>query len=117
MYLKKFCETEREDRPECVWHYVLPKGVVGELSAGVVDIQPGGESLSEAHTEWRQVFFFLEGTGKLVLTDPEGNVTEHRIERDTVAEIPYDTGHTVIADADTRVRYLYVNDYSKPIEA
>lgn len=116
MYLKKYNETEIEDRHECVHYAILPKGLVGHVSAGVVDIRPGGKSLSDPHTEWRQVFFFLEGTGRLVLTDPEGNVTEHRIEADTVVDIPYDTGHTVYADPDVRMRYLYVNDYSKPVK-
>ena len=116
MYLKKYSETEKEDRPECVCYHILPENLIGNLGAGVVDIQPGGESLSDPHTEWRQVFFFLEGTGKLVLTDSEGKTTELRVEAETVAEIPYDTGHVVTADPGVRVRYLYVNDFSKPVK-
>ena len=116
MYLAKFYETETEDRPECVCHFLLPRGEVANLSAGVVDIQPGGTSYSTAHTEWRQVFFFLEGTGTLVLTGPDGKVTEHRVQADMVAEIPYDTDHKVVADPGVRMRYLYVNDYSQPVK-
>lgn len=115
MYLTKFYETEKEDRPECVCHYILPKDKVGRLGGGIVDIQPGGTSYSKAHTEWRQIFFILEGTGTLVLTGPEGKVTERRVQADMVAEIPFNSDHKVVADKGVRMRYLYINDFSQPL--
>ena len=116
MYLKQYQETALEVRPSCVNYDVLPKGIVGKLAAGLVNIQPGGTSYSDPHTEWRQVFFILSGSGKLLLSDPKGVTSEVRILADTVVEIPYDTTHTVIADPGVAMRYLYVNDYSKPVK-
>jgi len=112
MYMKNFYETEKEVRPECACYFLLPKGEVGRISAGIVDIEPGGTSYSEAHTEWRQVFLIIEGTGTLIV-DGEDDV---RVGPDTVAEIPYDADHKVVADPGVKVRYLFVNDYSQPIE-
>ncbi len=115
MHLKKFRETAKEVRPRCVHFDVLPKGAVGRISSGIVDVPAGGASLSDPHTQWRQVFFFIAGAGKLVLTAPDGKMSEIRIEKDMVAEIPYDTRHAVYADAGSPVTYLYVNDYSQPV--
>ena len=112
MYVKDFYQTEKDVRPECVCYFILPKGAVGRISAGIVDIQPGGVSLSEAHTGWRQVFFVIEGTGTLVINGRE----KVRVGPNTVAEIPFDADHKVIADPGVKVRYLFVNDYSQPIE-
>ena len=111
MYVREFYETEKDVRPECICYFILPKGVAGQLSAGIVDIQPGGTSYSEAHTEWRQVFFVIEGTGTLVI----GGERKIRVGPDTVAEIPYDADHKLIADPGVKVRYLFVNDYSQPV--
>jgi len=85
---------------------------VGRISAGIVDIEPGGTSHSEAHTEWRQVFLIIEGTGTLIVDGAE----EVRVGPNTVAEIPYDADHKHTADPGVKVRYLFVNDYSQPIE-
>ena len=116
MRLKKFRETAKEIRPRCVHFDILPKGAIGRISSGIVDVPPGGVSLSDPHTQWRQVFFFLSGSGKLVLTAPDGKTSEHRIQKDVVAEIPYDTRHAVYADPDVPVTYLYVNDYSQLVK-
>jgi len=112
MYVKGFYETEKDQRPECVCHFILPKGEVGRISGGIVDIEPGGTSYSEAHTDWRQVFFVIEGTGTLVIDDED----EYRLGPNTTAEIPYDADHKVIADPGVKLRYLFINDYSQPVE-
>jgi len=112
VYVKDFYETEKDVRPECVCHFILPKGEVGRISAGIVDIEPGGTSYSEAHTEWRQVFFIIEGTGTLIIDGTE----QVRVGPNTVAEIPYNADHKLVADPGVKVRYLFVNDYSQPVE-
>ena len=112
MYVKDFYETEKDVRPECVCHFLLPKGEAGRISAGIVDIEPGGTSYSEAHREWRQVFLVIEGTGTLVVEGEE----DVRVAANTAAEIPYGADHKLVADPGVKVRYLFVNDYSQPVE-
>ncbi len=111
MFVGKFYEGEKDVRRECICHYVLPAGKVGNLSAGIVDIGPGGSSFSCAHTAWRQVFFIIEGKGKLVLDAKD----ECPVEANMVLEIPYNCEHKVVAHESGRLRYLYVNDYSRPV--
>ena len=111
MYVAKFNQTEVEERPECKCYHILPKEIIANLEAGVVITDPGGVSLSEAHTEWRQVFFMLEGRGTLILNQEE----EIRVEPNMVIEIPYNKVHKIKADEGVSIRYLYVNDYSKPL--
>ena len=115
MHLKNFRLDPPEVRPQCVHFDVLPRDTVGRISAGIVDVRPGGTSFSDPHTLWRQVFFFLSGSGKLVLTAPDGKTSELPVEKDTVAEIPFDTRHAIVADPGVPVTYLYVNDYSQPV--
>ena len=111
MFIKSFYDGEKEVRPECVCHFVLPAGKIGHISSGVVDIDPGGRSFSCAHTAWRQVFFILEGKGKIVLDAKD----EMPVEKDMVVEIPYDCEHKVVADESGPLRYLFINDYGRPV--
>lgn len=111
MFLRKFKDAKADVRPECICYYCLPEGKVGRLSAGMVEVEPGGASHSCAHTVWRQVFFIIEGKGWLVLDAKK----RYPIEKDMVVEIPYDTEHKVIASKSGPLRYIYVNDYSQPV--
>ena len=111
MFLRKFKDAKAEVRPECICYYCFPEGQIGRLSGGVVEIEPGGVSVSCAHTAWRQVFFILEGKGWLALDGKR----RCRVEKDMVVEIPYDVEHKVTASKSGPLRYLYVNDYSQPV--
>ena len=111
MFLRGFRDGKVDVRPECVCYYCLPEGMIGRLSAGVVEIEPGGTSHSCAHMAWRQVFFILDGKGWLVLNAKKRT----RVEKDMVVEIPYDAEHKVVASKSGPLRYLYVNDYSQPV--
>lgn len=111
MYVAKFYQTEVEERPECKCYHILPQGIIANLEAGVVITEPGGVSLSKAHTQWRQVFFILEGRGTLILNQEE----EIRVQANMVVEIPYNKEHKIKADEGVPIRYLYVNDYAKPV--
>ncbi|MBM4049187.1 MAG: cupin domain-containing protein [Planctomycetes bacterium] len=111
MFIRGFKDAKLDVRPECVCYYCLPEGTIGRLSAGVVEIEPGGSSLSCAHTAWRQVFFILDGEGWLVLDGKKRG----RVRKDMVVEIPYDVEHKVVASKSGPLRYLYVNDYSQPV--
>jgi len=104
---RSFKESEKEDREGSVCWFALPKGVVGNLSAGWVEVEPGGANVSLGHTEWRQVFFFVEGEGKLVL---EG-MGEVEVKSPMVVEIPYDVRHDAVASDKGPLKYPYVNDY------
>ena len=106
-FTSKFKESEKEDRDTSKCWFILPKGVVGNLSAGWVEVEPGGANVSHGHTEWRQVFFFVEGEGKLVL---EG-AGEIEVKSPMVVEIPYDVRHDAVASEKGPLKYLYVNDY------
>jgi quercetin dioxygenase-like cupin family protein len=111
MFLQRFKDGKADVRPECLCYYCLPEGTIGRLSGGVVEIEPGGRSLSCAHTAWRQVFFIIEGKGWLVLDGKK----RYAVEKDMVVEIPYDVEHKVVASRSGPLRYLYVNDYSQPV--
>lgn len=113
MFTAKFYEAEKDVRPECVCHYCLPAGRIGRLGAGVVDVQPGGRAFSCRHTAWRQVYFILDGKGRIVIDGAD----EYPVEKDMVVEIPYDAEHKLVADESGPLRYLYVNDYSHPVLA
>lgn len=108
VFTKKFIESEKEEREGSVCWFTLPKGVIGNISAGWVEVEPGGTNVSEGHTEWRQVFFFVEGEGKLLL---EG-MGEIEINSPMVVEIPYDVRHDAVASEKGPLKYLYVNNYS-----
>lgn len=107
-YKKRFKEAEKEDRESSVCWFILPKGTVSNLSAGWVEVAPGGKNVSKGHTEWRQVFFFLEGKGKLILNGKE----EIEVESPMVVEIPYNSDHDAHASTDGPLKYLFANDYS-----
>ena len=107
-YTKKFKDAKRDDREGSVCWYVLPEGIVSRIEAGWVEVPPGGKNVSKGHTEWRQVFFILEGKGKIVLDGSE----EIDVEAPMVMEIPYDRDHDAVASHDVPLKYLYVNDYS-----
>lgn len=110
MYLKKFHDGQAEVRPECICYFILPAGKIGNLSAGVVEIEPGGRSSSCPHTAWRQVFFILDGKGYIQFDAKQ----RYPVRKDMVVEIPYDTEHKVVASRSGPLRYLFVNDYSRP---
>ena len=112
MYLTNFFKTEFENRPECVCWFILPKGKIGNLSAGQVTVQPGGSFLSKAHTEWRQVYFVIEGRGTLIIDGKH----EYPVGPNTVAEIPYNADHEIRATHDGPLRYIYINDSSQPVQ-
>jgi len=111
MYLKKYHEGKAEVRPECICYFILPAGKIGNLSAGVVEIEPGGRSFSCPHTAWRQVFFILDGKGYIQFDAKK----RYPVKKDMVVEIPYDTEHKVVASKSGPLRYLFVNDYSQPV--
>ncbi len=111
MLLQKFSDTKCEIRPTSKCHFVLPPGAIGRMSAGVVEVEPGGTNESCAHTVWRQVFFILEGEGTLIIDGEKS----YPIEANMVCEIPYDAEHSVVASSAGPLRYLYVNDYSQPV--
>ncbi|NQT94677.1 MAG: cupin domain-containing protein [Lentisphaerae bacterium] len=111
MLLQKFSDGECEVRPSSTCHFALPAGTIGRMSAGVVDVEPGGTNESCPHTVWRQVFFILEGEGSLIIDDDKS----YPIEANMVCEIPYDAKHTVVASNASPLRYLFVNDYSQPV--
>ncbi len=107
-YVKKFKESEKEDRESSVCWFILPKGIVSQLDAGWVEVAPGGKNVSYGHTEWRQVFFFMEGKGKLILDQKE----EIEIESPMVVEIPFNRQHDAVASQEGPLKYLFVNDHS-----
>lgn len=107
-YIKRFKETENENRESSICWFILPKGIVSQISGGWVEVEPGGKNVSKGHTEWKQIFFFLEGTGKLIFDGKE----EIEVESPMVVEIPYDCEHIAVASEDAPLKYLYVNDYS-----
>lgn len=110
MFLHKFSDGECEIRTDGRCYFVLPAGEIGRMSAGVVEVRPGGANDSCAHTAWRQVFFILEGKGTLIIDGDKS----YPIESGMVCEIPFDAEHRVVASGAGPVRYLYVNDYSQP---
>ena len=111
MFIQKAHASEKDVRPECVCYYCLPAGKVGRLAAGLLEIEPGGRSYSCRHTAWRQVYFIIEGSGKLVIDGEE----EYDVEANMIVEIPYDAEHKLTADESGPMRYLYFNDYSRPV--
>lgn len=113
-YVKKFKETKMESRESSTCWFILPTDILADanLSAGWVEVEPGGKNVSYGHTEWRQVFFFMEGNGKLVLGEGTENEEEIPVESPMTVEIPYNRVHTAIATEETPLKYLYVNDYS-----
>ena len=111
MFIQKVYESEKDPRPESVCYYCLPAGKIGRLSAGVVDVDAGGRSFSCRHAAWRQVYFIIEGKGKLLIDGKH----EYDVEENMIVEIPYDAEHKLTADESAPLRYLYLNDYSRPI--
>lgn len=111
MLIQKFSDAECDMRPTSRCHFVLPPGNIGRLSAGVVEVKPGGTNESCEHTVWRQVFFILEGKGELIIN----RRARYAIEANMVCEIPYAAEHSVVASEAGPLRYLYVNDYSQPV--
>ena len=111
MLIQKFSDAECDMRPASKCHFVLSPGTIGRLSAGVVEVEPGGTNESCEHIVWRQVFFILEGEGELIIN----RQARYPIESNMVCEIPYAAEHTVVASKAGPLRYLYVNDYSQPV--
>ena len=111
MFIRSFNKGELEKRAQCVCRFILPAGEIGHASAGVVDVEPGGISWSCKHTAWRQIFFILQGRGTITFDGKD----KHRIRENMVVEIPYDAEHKVVASKSGPLRYLYVNDYGRPV--
>lgn len=107
-YKRKFKETERDNRESSVCWFILPKSIISNLSAGWVEVASGGKNVSKGHTDWRQVFLFMEGKGKVILNGKE----EVAVESPMVLEIPYNCTHDVYASAGNSLKYIFVNDYS-----
>ena len=111
MLLHGFSDAGCETRPGSLCYFVLPPGQIGRLSAGLVEVSPGGFNDSCAHTAWRQVFFVIEGKGTMIIDGDKS----FPIEANMVCEIPYNAEHRVVASSSGPLRYIYVNDYSRPV--
>ncbi len=108
LYLSRWMDGEKSEQEACTRYTILPVGIVHNLSAGLVDIPPGGNNDSRPHFNKRQVYFVLEGEGTFFLEDKEAA----KIEAGIVVEVPVGVRHVMKADRGSRVRYIYVEDNS-----
>ena len=111
MYCKKFkeCETyEQEGGPNIEYRSLLPKGTVADLGIGMITLEGPTSTATNKHTEWRQVYLVIKGTGTIIMGDKEIQVKEP-----TIIEIPYNTDHSVRLRRGQKMQYIYVNQFTK----
>jgi len=108
LFLSRWMEGEKSEQEACIRYTILPTGEVHNLSAGLVDIPPGGYNDSRPHFDKRQVYFVLEGEGTFFLDGKEAA----KVEAGMVVEVPVGVRHVMKADRGSRVRYIYVEDHS-----
>lgn len=106
MFYQRFEEGKQDPHKECVRSELLPKDVAPHISAGLVDIPPGGHNDSNPHFDKTQIYFVLEGKGSFFLDGKKAL----DVEAECVVEVPVGVRHMMRADKGTRVRYIYIND-------
>lgn len=108
LYISRWMDGEKSEHDACTRYTILPAGIVHNLSAGLVDIPPGGYNDSRPHFDKRQVYFVLDGEGTFFLDGKEAA----KVEAGMVVEVPVGVRHVMKADRGSRVRYIYVADHS-----
>ena len=66
LYVKKFkeCPTyEQESGPNVEYRRLLPRGVVADLSMGLVTLAGPTYTKTGRHTDWYQVYLVISGSG------------------------------------------------------
>jgi len=108
IYVSRWMEGEKSEQKACTRYVILPPKIAHNLSAGLVDIPPGGFNDSRPHFDKRQVYFVMEGEGTFFIDGKEAA----KVEAGMVVEVPVGMRHMVKADQGSRVRYIYVEDNS-----
>jgi mannose-6-phosphate isomerase-like protein (cupin superfamily) len=114
LYVKKFeeCLTyEQESGPNVEYQRLLPRGVVADLSMGLVTLVGPTYTKTGRHTDWHQVYLVISGSGTVKIGEKAV-----RVEGPTIVVIPYNTDHAVeLAEGET-MQYIYVNQSSNKAE-
>ncbi len=82
---------------------LLPRDETECTEAALVRIKKNGSTPRHAHPDEEQVYFILEGKGRLKLADKETQV-----EGGTVAYIPRNTEHEITCTSSEDLVYVYV---------
>ena len=103
MYTKRF-----EDTPSFVsfgneYHMLLPRDETECTEAALVRIKRNSFTPSHAHPEEEQIYFILEGMGRLKVAGQEGEV-----KGGTVVFIPRNAEHEITCTSDEDLIYIYV---------
>ena len=103
MYVKRFRDTPSFLNFGNAYSMLLPRDETECTEAALVRIKKDGFTPSHAHPDEEQVYFILEGKGRLKLADKETQV-----EGGTVAYIPRNTEHEVTCTSEEDLVYVYV---------
>lgn len=107
LYVKKFeeCPTyEQESGPNVEYRRLLPRGVVADLSMGLVALVGPTYTKTGRHSDWRQVYLVISGSGTVKIGEKAV-----RVEGPTVVVIPHNADHAVELAEGERMQYIYVN--------
>ena len=96
----------QESKGDVKYQTILPKGEMGQLSMGYVRLQGPAETMSNTHTEWRQAYIVISGSGTVIL---EGE--KYKVKAPSIVKIPPGTDHMVMVSSGEEMKYVYVNEF------
>jgi mannose-6-phosphate isomerase-like protein (cupin superfamily) len=97
---------DQEKEGDIKYQMLLPKGELGKLGIGYVQMDGPARSIYNEHTEWEQVYLVLSGSGTIILDD-----VEQYVEAPCIVKIPVGTRHGVRLGRNDTLTYIYVNSF------
>lgn len=108
-YIRKFRDCDeytQECGPNCEFRALLPKGLIGDLGAGLVTMKGPTWNVMARHDGWQQVYLVLSGEGTMVI---DGR--KYPVSGPTVIQIPFNTDHAMELAEGQEMQYVYVNQF------
>lgn len=97
---------DQEKEGDIKYQTLLPKGELGTLGMGYVQMDGPAKSIYNEHTEWEQVYLVISGSGTIILND-----VEHHVKAPSIVKIPIGTKHGVRLAENEKLTYIYVNSF------
>jgi mannose-6-phosphate isomerase-like protein (cupin superfamily) len=105
-YVKRFEETDQYEQQGGVFHEILRRGLLADISMGWVRMTGPAKSAVGKHDKWEQAYLVFRGSGTLHL----GNETFHLTDR-MLAVIPRQVTHWIELAEGEEIEYVYINRY------
>jgi quercetin dioxygenase-like cupin family protein len=105
-YVFSTAQPKRYCFPTHINDLVLDRAQAATSEVFIVEMAPGEAPPRHRHDDMEQIFYVLEGQGRLEIGDP---VESHLISPGDVVRIPVSTWHTAYCLGDQPLRYLAVD--------